>query len=101
MVLVSKKEIEMLRENKINEITGDDVLLIVEHKDLLIKWLQHEQRLYQVKLGNLWFVGNSIEAEISIKCLWTAIERLSKVEETVRGFYKAEERKKKTPLDTA
>lgn len=53
MVLVSKKEIEMLRENKINEITGDDVLLIVEHKDLLIKWLQHEQRLYQVKLGNL------------------------------------------------
>ena len=69
MVIERKKEIEMLRENKINEITGDDVLLIVEHKDLLIKRLQHEHRLYQVKLGNLRFVGNSIEAEISIKCL--------------------------------
>ncbi len=101
LVLVSKKELAMLREQKINSLTLKDIQDLIDNRPAILKWLMQELRLYQVKLGNLEFVGKEGEATASIRCLINTMTRLEKIEEEVKKYYKKEEEKKKSAIDTA
>lgn len=86
LIVITRQELEMLREKKSIEITYDDIETLLENKDLFIRWLSSEMLLYKVKLGNLE-VGEA-ESKAAILCLKNTIERLDKIDEVVEKYNK-------------
>lgn len=86
LIVITRQELEMLREKKSIEITYDDIETLLENKDLFIRWLSSEMLLYKVKLGNLE-VGET-ESKAAILCLKNTIERLDKIDEVVEKYNK-------------
>lgn len=100
MILITREELEHLREKKSVEVTNTDLEALIENKDLFIRWLSSEKLLYQVKLWNLEFIWNENEANYGIMCLKKTIERLNKIDQVVSDYNKQQEKNKKPIVDT-
>lgn len=94
MILISDQEYNFLKEKKQNEITLIDAETLVEHKTSFMKFIAEEIRTYQYSLWNWSFSWNRAEAENIIKWLNNFRERLDKLDEVLKNYYKQQEEAK-------
>jgi len=95
MILINENEYNHLKEIKENTITMVDAEVLLEHKDIFLKFVNTEIKNYQYALGNWSFSWKRVEAEHVIGWLLKLRERLHKIDEVLKEYHKQQEVEKK------
>lgn len=94
MILISEIELATLKENKGNELTMDDGITLIEHKNVFSKFVKKEIAEYQYQLWSWWFTDRRKTAEDSILALNNLLKRLENIEKAIDQYNEQELKKK-------
>lgn len=96
MIIISENELELLKEIDANELHTEEGEILLEHKDVIIKWFRKMQLNIQTAVSMGQYRGNEDTARTKIDAIQECIEGMSGIENAFIEYRKQKEESEKS-----